>query len=129
VRSEVSEAGRLVAEIAAQFLGTRKPGAISASQPLLPEGPVDTEIAAAALRELVGLSGLFYESHQAEWVSGERDAEQLLTEHKALAGQSQERAAAKRYHRYRSTSSTKYYTYQGHQYAQNLKTGHRYMVK
>jgi len=79
-RSELSSAGRLVAQLAAQLLDPRTPGTIPATQPLLPNAPVDTQLAAATLRELVGLSGLFYESHQAEWVSGERDAQQLRRE-------------------------------------------------
>src|SRR3954470_7398489 len=78
-RSEVkvSEAGRLVARnVAAQ----PHPGDISTARPVLPDAPLDAPLAAATLRELVALSGLFYESHQAEWLAGGRDTAQLRLE-------------------------------------------------
>ena len=40
----------------------------------------DTKLLAGALRETLGKSGLFYESHQAQWVRGERSTNQLLAE-------------------------------------------------
>jgi hypothetical protein len=40
----------------------------------------DTKLLAGALRETLGKSGLFYESHQAQWIRGERSTSQLLEE-------------------------------------------------
>jgi len=40
----------------------------------------DTRQIAGALRDALGKSGLFYESHQAQWVRGERSINQLLEE-------------------------------------------------
>lgn len=40
----------------------------------------DTMLLAGALRDTLGKSGLFYESHQAQWVRGERSTNQLLEE-------------------------------------------------
>ena len=40
----------------------------------------DTKALAGALRETLGKSGLFYESHQAQWIRGERSISQLLEE-------------------------------------------------
>lgn len=40
----------------------------------------DTKMLAGALRETLGKSGLFYESHQAQWIRGERSISQLLEE-------------------------------------------------
>jgi len=40
----------------------------------------DSKILAGALRETLGKSGLFYESHQAQWIRGERSTSQLLEE-------------------------------------------------
>lgn len=40
----------------------------------------DTKLLAEGLREALGKSGLFYESHQAQWVRGERSTSQLLQE-------------------------------------------------
>jgi hypothetical protein len=40
----------------------------------------DAKLLADGLREALGQSGLFYESHQAQWVRGERSTSQLLQE-------------------------------------------------
>jgi hypothetical protein len=40
----------------------------------------ETKQLAGALREALGKSGLFYESHQAQWIRGERSTSQLLEE-------------------------------------------------
>ncbi len=40
----------------------------------------DTKQLAGALRDALGKSGLFYESHQAQWIRGERSMNQLLEE-------------------------------------------------
>ena len=40
----------------------------------------DAKLLAEGLREALGKSGLFYESHQAQWVRGERSTSQLLQE-------------------------------------------------
>lgn len=40
----------------------------------------DTRLLAGALRDALGKSGLFYESHQAQWIRGERSMNQLLEE-------------------------------------------------
>lgn len=44
------------------------------------EQPPDAKQLAGALREALANSGLFYESHQAQWVRGERSTAQLLVE-------------------------------------------------
>lgn len=48
--------------------------------PLLSAAPSDTREFAAALRNTLSQSGLFYESHQAQWVAGERKLTDLLRE-------------------------------------------------
>lgn len=40
----------------------------------------DAKLLANALRDALGKSGLFYESHQAQWIRGERSTDQLLEE-------------------------------------------------
>lgn len=42
--------------------------------------PPEAKLLAGALREALGKSGLFYESHQAQWIRGERSTDQLLEE-------------------------------------------------
>jgi hypothetical protein len=52
------------------------------SQPLMPETKVapDIKILAGKLHESLSQSGLFYESHQAQWIAGARSTTQLLQE-------------------------------------------------
>lgn len=82
----VSTAGQLVADLVKQppASPTRQ------SQPVLSLPPDDPGTLAAPLARAVERSGLFYESHQARWVSGEFPLERLLEEPQAQAG----RAAA-----------------------------------
>ena len=52
------------------------------SQPLMPEmkSSPDTTALASKLHESLSQSGLFYESHQAQWIAGSRSTAQLLQE-------------------------------------------------
>ncbi len=47
---------------------------------MVPEGLPSTQELAQALQQTIANSGLFYESHQAQWVGGERSTAQLLQE-------------------------------------------------
>lgn len=78
----VSTAGQLVADL------VRQPAAGPArqSQPVLDVPPEHPEILPEPLARAVERSGLFYESHQARWVSGEFPLERLLQEPQASAG-------------------------------------------
>ncbi|MCR4299347.1 MAG: flagellar hook-length control protein FliK [Gallionella sp.] len=59
---------------------------------------LDTKSLAAGLRETLGKSGLFYESHQAQWVRGERSINQLLEEpQNLLTGKSSPPSSADQY--------------------------------
>lgn len=54
----------------------------------------DARLLADALREALGKSGLFYESHQAQWIRGERSVKQLLDEpQNVLAGGTTDQSA------------------------------------
>jgi hypothetical protein len=48
--------------------------------PVLPEAPRNAEQLAVGLRNALAQSGLFYESHQAEWLTGSRPLASLLQE-------------------------------------------------
>ena len=48
--------------------------------PVMTELPAQTATLAQGLRQAVSQSGLFYESHQVQWLSGERKLETLLQE-------------------------------------------------
>lgn len=71
-----------VKELAQQINNT--PARASAVQglekPLLAGAPTSVSEFAAALKQAVAQSGLFYEAHQAQWVAGERPLAELLRE-------------------------------------------------
>jgi hypothetical protein len=89
-RVELSSAGsRLGAAVAAATKGQDISQPAVASSPLLPAPPADADGLVPPLRHAVEGSGLFYESHQAEWVAGRRALEALRTEPQAMAGRSE----------------------------------------
>lgn len=53
---------------------------VSKAAPLLSAAPSDIKEFAASLRNTLSQSGLFYESHQAQWVAGERSLTNLMQE-------------------------------------------------
>lgn len=53
---------------------------LNKSAPLLSAAPSDIKEFAGSLRNTLSQSGLFYESHQAQWVAGERGLTDLLRE-------------------------------------------------
>jgi flagellar hook-length control protein FliK len=56
------------------------PAAVANAEPLLSAAPKDGVALAGKLQGTLTQSGLFYESHQAEWVSGKRDLAVLMRE-------------------------------------------------
>jgi len=94
----LSAAGRLVAATMLQPGELALPVTASATAPLLTAPPADGARLSAALAQTLAGSGLFYESHQAEWVIGKRDLAQIRQEPQARltqgAPQSEARAAA-----------------------------------
>jgi Flagellar hook-length control protein FliK len=75
--SRLSEAGRLLATLigsAGESVATPIQGPVFAGKP-----PGSTE-AAPMLQAAMSLSGLFYESHQAQWLAGIRSLAQILAE-------------------------------------------------
>ena len=59
------------------------PGLARVSRPLLPGPPGETAAVAARLSQALAESGMFYESHQAQWIAGERSLAQLMQEPQA----------------------------------------------
>jgi hypothetical protein len=79
----LSAAGRLVA---ATMLQPGQPPMVttaSAAAPLLVAVPADGAALSVALEQTLAQSGLFYESHQAEWIAGRRELAQLRQEPQA----------------------------------------------
>ncbi|MFN0041203.1 MAG: flagellar hook-length control protein FliK [Burkholderiales bacterium] len=76
--SQLSNAGRLLSSL---FEGESETSAAhQARSPLFAGPPPPTAHAAAILQSALHLSGLFYESHQAQWVAGKRSTAQILAE-------------------------------------------------
>lgn len=69
---------RSIAQTAASQTGPVAPG-----EPVLPAPTTQGSALDAPLRTALETSGLFYESHQAEWVAGKRDLSALLAEPQA----------------------------------------------
>jgi hypothetical protein len=58
-------------------------GLARTSRPLLPAPPAETAAVATRLSKALAESGIFYESHQAQWLAGERSLAQLMQEPQA----------------------------------------------
>jgi len=79
----LSTAGRLVAAAMLQPGQTPMPTTAAVSGPLLNAAPADGARLSGQLAHTLSTSGLFYESHQAQWVAGTRDLPQLMQEPQA----------------------------------------------
>lgn len=77
----ISDAARTIAGVLSAAASNGKtPSAIVASAPLLPSPAASTQELAGALHQSLGESGVFYESHVAEWSSGQRPLAVLARE-------------------------------------------------
>jgi len=93
--SVVSSAGRLVASVLPRPGEAAMPASVADAAPLLATAPKDGAALSAKLQDTLAQSGLFYESHQAEWVAGKRELALLLREPQArLASTSQQTGQA-----------------------------------
>ncbi|MEI7970553.1 MAG: flagellar hook-length control protein FliK [Betaproteobacteria bacterium] len=72
---------RGIVDAAAAEAGSTRP---AVAEPLLTRAPADAGHLERPLRTALETSGLFYESHQAEWVGGRRDLSSLRAEPQAL---------------------------------------------
>jgi Flagellar hook-length control protein FliK len=82
---QVSTAGQRIGELVNQLAHEQSAQPETAqtagvAKPLLAQPTLDVGKLALALKQGVSESGLFYESHQAQWVQGERPREALLRE-------------------------------------------------
>lgn len=83
----LSEAGRFIDGL---LRGPILPGStteLSNAAPLLKGPPTDAVQLARNLAHALGRSGLFYESHQAQWISGTRPVAELMLEPQARLSQ------------------------------------------
>ncbi|MDH5480704.1 MAG: flagellar hook-length control protein FliK [Nitrosomonas sp.] len=54
--------------------------ALTSTTPILASTPINNTVLAGLLQKTIGQSGLFYESHQAQWVNGKNTLEKLQLE-------------------------------------------------
>lgn len=76
----LSRAGQLISTLLSGEQHAPHPATIARAAPLLPEPLLQANRLAPALRQAVVESGLFYESHQAQWVAGRYPSEALTRE-------------------------------------------------
>ena len=79
---ELSPGGRALGEILKSVAPEKQaqPASVKSAAPLLPAPSAEAPKLAAALSNAVSTSGVFYESHQSQWVLGQRPVQDLLNE-------------------------------------------------
>ncbi|MDR2626074.1 MAG: flagellar hook-length control protein FliK [Zoogloeaceae bacterium] len=84
VATRFSTAGRLIGDLLAGLESGKRPqpAPLNGAQPVLPNPPnaAGGQELAAALKEALAKSGMFYEAHQARWVEGKTSMQTLLQE-------------------------------------------------
>jgi hypothetical protein len=80
--ADLSPAARLLSQVL-QGAAQTPAGPLAGTAPLAPQGAPDPAQLAAQLRNAIGKSGLFYESHVAEWAAGKRPLAELMAEPQA----------------------------------------------
>jgi len=78
--ANLSRAGQMIGQLLTTEGEAPQPAPLSRGQPVLAQPPASAAELAPALQKAVVQSGLFYESHQAQWVAGKLPTEQLLRE-------------------------------------------------
>lgn len=78
--SRLSHAGQMIGKLLVPEGETPTPAPLNRGQPLLLRPPGAAQDLLPALRSAVTQSGLFYESHQAQWISGKMPLTNLLHE-------------------------------------------------
>lgn len=78
----MSESARRLTAVV-ERLSREAPLPAVAAPPVLASPPADTAALAASLKSALSRSGLFYESHQAQWIAGERPLGELMQEPQA----------------------------------------------
>ena len=83
--ADLSPAARLLAQVLHSAAGNGAPAsaALTGATPLLQQGAPDPAQLANQLQQAISKSGLFYESHVAEWAEGKRPLAELMGEPQA----------------------------------------------
>lgn len=83
VATTLSRAGQLIATLLSETgaeTPTTKAASLNGSAPIATRPPAPGETLAPLLKQAITESGIFYESHQAQWLEGRLPTEQLLRE-------------------------------------------------
>ncbi|HZV54873.1 MAG TPA: flagellar hook-length control protein FliK [Rhodocyclaceae bacterium] len=78
--AKISTTGQLIGQLLLPEGETPQPAPLNRGQPLLPKPPATAAELAPTLAKAVSQSGLFYESHQAQWLTGQWPLESLRAE-------------------------------------------------
>ena len=83
--ADLSPAARLLAQVLHSAASNGAPAAasVTGATPLVPQGAPDPAQLASQLQQAIVKSGLFYESHVAEWAEGKRPLAELMGEPQA----------------------------------------------
>ncbi len=81
--AELSPAARLLGQVLQSAAGAAPLASLNPTAPLLQEGAPDPAQLAHQLQQAVAKSGLFYESHLAQWAEGKRPLAELMSEPQA----------------------------------------------
>ncbi|MCC2962014.1 flagellar hook-length control protein FliK [Massilia sp. IC2-278] len=81
--ADLSPAARLLAQVLQNAQGTPASASVTGTAPLVPQGAPDPAQLASQLQQAIAKSGLFYESHVAEWAEGKRPLSELMGEPQA----------------------------------------------
>ena len=81
--ADLSPAARLLGQVLHSAAGAPPLATLNPSTPLVPQGAPDPAQLAQQLQQAVAKSGLFYESHLAQWAEGKRPLADLMAEPQA----------------------------------------------
>jgi hypothetical protein len=81
--ADLSPAARLLGQVLRSAAGAAPLATLNPSTPLVPQGAPDPAQLAQQLQQAVAKSGLFYESHLAQWAEGKRPLAELMAEPQA----------------------------------------------
>ena len=81
--ADLSPAARLLAQVLQGANAAPGAASVTGTTPLVPQGAPDPAQLASQLKQAIAKSGLFYESHVAEWAEGKRPLSDLLGEPQA----------------------------------------------
>lgn len=76
----LSRAAQMIGQLLVPEGETPQPAPLNRGEPLLPRPPAGAQDLAPALMKAVSQSGLFYEAHQAQWITGKLPLTTLLQE-------------------------------------------------